>query len=203
MEHDREFNSQSLASEMELDPLRTFELDEKQWKRIVASAVSEGAESWDEFAPSFIAAIELGYYDKHLHMIALWLRQRYLFLKGDAMAEAPKYMPTMTRPPAAGVAFTEEDLMPQDGIQPLRPEAGFSRKTGEFVFRGYIFSKGDFIGKVFKTGVPARGSYAKIVSVGTQNFTVDIVQCPDARAVGRRMHFNQERNPWLFNIPKS
>lgn len=190
----------------ELNPLRTFELDAEEWADTVAAVKKEGREEWAAYAPTVVAAIELGYLDEHLQMLGLFLKQRYLHLKDGGLA--PAYAPNAGAKVSTDIEDYAPHIFPPDGIQPSyklnNPDAPVS--TGMFRARGYAFAKADFVGKHFASPVPVKGgAIYRIESVGRRYFETVVVAVQDPRVkgqIGREPKFDIDKQFRLYNIPR-
>lgn len=192
-----------------IDPLRTFDLDRQEWQEIIDSVVTEGRQSWEDYASTLVAAIELGYLDAHLQMLGKFLRERYLHLKGGA--PAPAYYARGDRAvgtvPVAGVAAAESKFTPMilpPGVTPIR-EIGPNNYIGRgnFAARGHVFRNADFIGYHFRSKA-FDGSIIRIDKINPKNFLCTIVECTSKPAyVGRGANFTIEKQYHLYNIPKN
>lgn len=196
-----------------LDPLRVFEMDQEDWDSIKRSVVAEGPKEWEDWVPTIIAAIEEGYLDSSLQMVAKWLRDRYLFLKNTG-ALAPAYAP------AVGVAKVESntpplltneyisainpDMVPASGIAPMM---GNESGTPYFTARGFKFRKSDFIGKHFVSPVPVTGgALFRIDKVNRSTFDVTVVAVNElARrgSIGRTHNFDLQKQYRIYDLPKN
>jgi hypothetical protein len=198
-----------------VDPLRTFEMDEEEWDDVVTSVKDEGREAWGKWAPAIVAAIEEGYLDDHLQMLATWMRERYLFLKNtDALP--PMYSAGIGKPMARAVVANpileqlagsgKYDMMPVEGIRPVRNLADGSMSTQEFTAKGWVFRKSAFIGKHFIADIIVPGgALFRIDKVNRLNFQVTVVAATreDQRGrVGRQHDFLIEKQFRWYNIPR-
>lgn len=208
-----------------LDPLRSFELDVKDWEHIVDVVKTEGYEEWDGFAPAIVAAIELGYMDNHLQMLGKWLRSRWLYLKdndnlpdiyqpgtngNNASSVAPTKTVASPQPDgtwtdyaAAIEAVTNRgEMIPDEGIKPLRPyDPNTALRRGTFAAKRHVFFKADFIGKYFIAPVPVKpGALYRIDKVANTNFQVTCVASAIGSHLGRTYNFRIESQYRFYNL---
>jgi hypothetical protein len=201
-----------------IDPLRTFSITEDEWAEVVEGVKGEGFDDWDGYAPAIIAAIELGYLDRHLQMLGKWMRARYTHLRDSS----PEMVMALYTPGAAvgkaAVAKTlidklledsqhEIPMIPTHGVTPIgKAENLKTRLIGQFQARGYVFDKDDFVGKHFVSPVPIEGgALYRIDKVNSVNFQVRCVAVNDKRQerkLNREYAFTIERQHRMYNLPK-
>lgn len=213
---------------MKFDPLRSFELTEDEWQETVKAVIKEGFEDWDIFAPQIVAAVEQGYLDNHLQMLALWMRQRWMYLK-DSNQLAPAYVAALkgdfgtddgpVAAPAAGSGqrlasglYTDYEfalsdvqarrkMIPDDGIRPERTYTDGEALRGEFKAHGYVFNKMKFIGKHFTSPVPVKPkALYRIDRIGRENITGIVVASVSGQSLGRGVNFRIDNQRHIFNI---
>lgn len=203
-------------TEENIDPTRTFELDEQDWEAVLASVRKDGYDDWNGYAPQIIAAITEGYLDSHLQMLGRFLRQRYLHLKDATGNLAPAYVPSAAGGSAQSSDTNLEDLihnsgldmLPKEGINPTSKvyDDDESVPRAFFKARGWRFRKHSFLEKHFITELSAVGCRAlyKIESIGMTKIEVVCVAVEKGthtRHVGRVFKFDTEKQRHWYNIP--
>lgn len=199
-----------------VDPLRTFEMDDAGWKKIVRLVEAEGFDDWHNFAPQMVAAIQLGYMDAHLQMLGKVLRERYFHLKDPDGNPAPEYMPAEDTASAGSamnigaylVANPDIKFVPSDGITPEQKvwDNSESVPRDKFKARGWRFNKSDFVDLHFEATlgvIGCKGLY-RIESAGATKFAVMLVAVDDAKKqgrVGRLYNFDMEKQKHWYNLP--
>lgn len=195
-----------------MDPLRSFDLDEDEWKDFVAGVRKEGKGEWDAYAPAVAAAIIDGYLDAHLQTLGKFMRERYLYLKdrGDAPSYTPRAAQDDEKYPArrgwgprviTAVESGEYDMLPAQGVQPLSSIGYTGRQY--FHAKGYTFAKSEFVGQHFVSPVPVTGGgLYRIESIGRDNAKVICVVANREGKEGRVANFALANQRW-YNLPPS
>lgn len=200
----------------DIDPLRSFDVDEDEWADTVAGVRKEGKDEWDAYAPAVAAAILDGFLDNHLQTLGKFMRERYLFLKDRG--EAPTYVPANSKNVFGGaakrngksmgaaveeaIASGEYPMLPPTGVQPTHNYE--IKGPSYFTARGHTFLKRDFEGKHFYAAVPIDGgALYRIDKIARENAQVECVVSNTGQKVGRMYNFRLARQFNWYNIPPS
>jgi hypothetical protein len=133
-----------------------FKVDTDTWMATLTAVKGEGKSNYEEWAPAFLAAIELGFMDEYLQELARHMRKRHEHLV-DPSKPGPAYIPVDVEAPEFddnAQVFGKNGLK----LKPARYSIGDDDlRRSEFRALGNAYLKADFIDRYVQIDFPSRG----------------------------------------------